>query len=224
MNSCTPPPAWITELDRCRSRFGPRGNSPFHVVLPSTSNPKYRIHQLTMMKNRATMRLVPVEENCPWLRCFPQPGRFVCPRTRFGWPNPGNLDAWELNRLESADAAWVKAQERAEKSKKKAKDLYSAANAAYQLFIEEFRSPAVAYACFGQGVHFTSIISAIRRGRFIRISSNFSPIKRFMPPQPCGLKEKLTKKMATMMMPSAPGLKLPKMMPTGCNCSPLMHY
>ena len=66
-----------------------------------------------------------------------------------------NLDAWELNRLESADQAWRKAQEKASKSKKQAKNLYNAANAAYQLFIEEFpRSPAVAYALFRQGRSF----------------------------------------------------------------------
>ena len=64
------------------------------------------------------------------------------------------LDAWELNRLDAADKAWDRAQDKS-KGRKGDRELFTAANAAYQSFIEEFpRSPAVAYALFRQARSF----------------------------------------------------------------------
>lgn len=64
------------------------------------------------------------------------------------------LDAWELNRLNAADEAWTRAMERV-RGRRGEQELFNAANAAYQSFIEEFpRSPAVAFALFRQGRSF----------------------------------------------------------------------
>ncbi|TVR09847.1 MAG: hypothetical protein EA401_12605 [Planctomycetota bacterium] len=66
------------------------------------------------------------------------------------------LDAWELNRLNAADEAWDRAMSRGGgRARRGEQELFTAANAAYQSFIEEFpRSPAVAYALFRQGRSF----------------------------------------------------------------------
>ena len=201
------------------------GNFPHRVVPLSKNNPL--IYLTPMVKDKMIMRLVPLLKIIflGFLVSFSLQGGLYSEELGLDSQTRANLDAWELNRLESADAAWVKAEEKADKSKKRPKNLFSAANAAYQLFIEEFpRSPAVAYALFRQGRSFHLDNKRDSARQIYQDIIEFFPDQTVYATAALWFKEKVIKRMEMTMMPSVLGLKLPKTQPIACNHWPLMPY